>query len=198
MPIKTPKERAFYYEITNLRDRLIYWIPKEDLKDMEKNGKMSKQLLEDYPFGLDVEVYQDLFDEFKKKYRLEIPIDVENTMQAFQAIKNRYGKKFPRTGLINVKELQSFAQEMKFELERTPELRLKELPGVKKRAPDKKSFRQQQILQRKTESYTKKFEFKRLDVKAPIKKQPLFKVIMTGGEDAFDALSKLHQHKMKR
>ena len=68
MPIKTPIERAFYYEITNLRDRLIYWIPKEDLEQMRKSGSVSKEILKDYPFGLDLEVYQDLFDEFEKKY----------------------------------------------------------------------------------------------------------------------------------
>lgn len=197
MPIKTPIERAFYYEITNLRDRLIYWIPKEDLEHMTKSGPVSDEILKDYPFGLDLEVYQDLFDEFKDKYKLDIPIDVENTLQAFQALKTKYGKKFPRTGLINVKELENFAQELKSEIEEIPEFRRRELPVVKKKEPDKKSFRQQQMLQKKTKKLMKKFKFKELDVKAPIQKQKLFNIKMTDGEDAFDTLSRLHQHKMK-
>ena len=198
MPIKTPKERAFYYEITNLRERLIYWIPMEDLEDMVNNGDVCAKILKDYPFGLDIEVYQGKFDEFEKQYDLKIPIDLNDTLKAFQAVKAQYGRKFPRTGLINAEELENLAQNLKSEMEKMSEFRTRDLPIVETREVDKKSFRQQQMLQRKTKSMMKKFKFKGLDTKAPIQEQRLFKVPMTDGEDAIDALSRLHQYKIKR
>jgi hypothetical protein len=198
MPIKTPKERAFYYEITNLRERLIYWIPREDLEQMSKDGRVSGEILKDYPFGLDLEVYQDLFDEFEKKYGLKIPIDVDSILQTFQAVKNKFGRKFPRTGLINAEELENLAHDLKSGIEKTAEFQRREPPSIEKKEPDKKSFRKQQMLQRKTKRFMKKFKFKGLDIKTPIQKQTLFRINMTDGEDAIDTFSRLHQRKMKR
>jgi hypothetical protein len=198
MPIKTPKERAFYYEITNLRDRLIYWIPEEDLKELTKNESVSDEILKDYPFGLDIEVYKELFDEFEKKYGLKLSIDVDNTWRAFQAVKTKYGKRFPRTGLINVHELENLAQNLKSEIEKKPEFKHMESLMIKKKEPDKKSFRQYQIQQRKTKKLMKKFKFKGIDIKDPIQEQNLFKVSMTGGENAIVTFSRLHKRKAAR
>ena len=198
MPIKIPKKNAFYYEIANLRDRLIYWIPKDELENMVNNGEADKSIIKDYPFGVDIEVYEENMKEFYEKYEFRIPFDVKNMLRAFQAIKDKYGKKFPRTGFINASELENFAQDLKSEIDQIPELRRKKLPHMITKEPDRKMFRQQQKRVKKTKNIMRKLQFKGLDVKAPIQEQALFKVDMTKGEDAFDTLSRLHQHKLRR
>ena len=198
MPIKVPKERAYYYELSRQRDRLIYWIPKEELEKMAAEGKVNKKILKDYPEGVDIEVLRDRFDEFKEKYDLPLAFDADELMYAFQIVRKKMTKKSPRTGFVNGKELENLAKELKTEILEVKEFPYQEIQKVQEMKADKKRFRMQHAIQRKTDRYFKKFEVKGLDLKAPIEKQFLFKVKMTKGEDPFDTLSRLHQYKMKR
>lgn len=198
MPIKVPKERAYYYELSRQRDRLIYWIPKEELERMAAEGKVNKKILKDYPEGVDIEVYRDRFDEFKEKYDLPLAFDADELMHAFQIVRKKMTKMSPRTGFVNGKELENLAKELKTEILEVKEFPYQEIQKVQEMKADKKRFRVQHAIQRKTDRYFKKFEVKGLDLKAPIEKQFLFKVKMTKGEDPFDTLSRLHQYKMKR
>jgi hypothetical protein len=198
MPIKVPKERAYYYELSRQKDRLIYCIPKEELEGMANEGKVNNKILRDYPEGVDIEVYRDRFDEFKRKYDLRLEFDADELIYAFQVIRKKMTKKSPRTEFINGRELENLAKELKSEIIEIKEFPYQEIRKVKEMKADKKRFRIQRAIRRKTDKYFRKFEVKGFDPKAPIEKQFLFKVKMTKGEDPLDTLSRLHQYKTKR
>ncbi len=69
--ISIPRVRAYYPASKNEPDRLLCWIPADELKTMAENGQVLSDILEDYPDGLEVEVSEQAFDEFDLKLGVE-------------------------------------------------------------------------------------------------------------------------------
>ena len=123
MQIKVPRERAYYYELAELENRLTYWIPKKELVDLVNKKDIDKKILKDFPDGLDIEVYKVTFDEFKEKYNWNFDFTADDIVKAFKHIV-KYSKRedkgpFPRTGYLNGKKLEFIAREMKNQSENT-------------------------------------------------------------------------------
>ena len=184
MPIKVPAKRAYYYELTNLGERLTYWIPFKELEKLVKNKKVNKKVLTDYPGGLDIEVCKDSFEEFEKKYNFKFDISTKYIWQAFKKIYNeeiyKKDKKIPipKTGYLDGKELESIAiKKSKTEIQQV------RIPRLNTLSP----------------SYSDNSKTKIPDTKLSSSKiKNLFNVKMTKGEEPFKVLSKLGKKQIKR
>jgi hypothetical protein len=63
--IRIPKERAYYLASKNENDRLLCWIPVQDYEHLVQEGRIPRDVLADYPDGLEVEVSTPGFSEFQ-------------------------------------------------------------------------------------------------------------------------------------
>ena len=62
-PIRTPRIRAYYPTSPNEKDRLLLWIPKDELESMVQEDLLPPSVLEDFPRGMEVEVSPSGFEE---------------------------------------------------------------------------------------------------------------------------------------
>ncbi len=62
-PIRTPRKRAYYPTSPNEKDRLLLWIPKDELEGMVQEDLLPPSVLEDFPRGMEVEVSPAGFEE---------------------------------------------------------------------------------------------------------------------------------------
>ncbi len=89
MPIKVPNERIYYYHETD-EDKyvLMSWIPPEELKTLIKTTTVEKKrdILQDYPDGLEIKVSDEEFNHFENQYGLSFPYPPEDLLLAFQGL----------------------------------------------------------------------------------------------------------------
>lgn len=107
--IKTPKERVYYYECSHGKFRLVYFIPFKHLEDLVEKDGIKKQVLEDYPRGVDLRVREDDYVEFKKTYGYRPDLDPEIVKSTFFAMlsSTKAWKKYRGSGLISEKEIEN-------------------------------------------------------------------------------------------
>ncbi len=110
--IKVPEERAYFYELSNLQNKLICWIPLNELKQLVKNKNVNKSILVDYPAGLDVEVYKKSFEEFKKNYNLVFAATADALWEAFYNLIKNNKESISKTGYLNAKQLENDAMDL--------------------------------------------------------------------------------------
>lgn len=108
MPIKSPKERVYYYECSYGKFRLTYFIPYGELEKLFKNGKIKKQVLEDFPDGVDLRVGEADYMDFKESYGYRPEVDPEVANSTFFTIysSTRNWKKFLGSDIIPAKDLE--------------------------------------------------------------------------------------------
>ena len=105
MKISIPSERAYYLASENEPDRLLCWIPEEELQRMVRFGQITPDVLEDYPDGLEIEVSQAAFDEFE----VDLGVSPEAIKEAYAY--HREQGKIPESGSVGGAALESAAQE---------------------------------------------------------------------------------------
>jgi hypothetical protein len=105
MQIKTPKRRAYYPASRNERDRLLCWIPAEELERMVQDGRVVEDILEDYPDGLEIEVSEEAFEEFG----IDIDVSPEAIRHAFADLTIQ--KRLPQSGIVDGASLERIAQQ---------------------------------------------------------------------------------------
>lgn len=111
MPIKVPIERAYYFEITPLGERIYYCIPKEYLEKMVQRKEVKENILKDYPDGLDIEVSSEKFEEFKKLYNLDLDVDPNSLLETFHSLLLKMEESFPKSGYINKNYLDKYLKD---------------------------------------------------------------------------------------
>jgi hypothetical protein len=80
--MKVPNQGVYYYESPDDQERLLRWMPREELEA----SPTGKKILNDYPDGLDLEVSQEEFDFFKAKYGLDLGVEADFLLVAFEAL----------------------------------------------------------------------------------------------------------------
>ena len=63
MRIRTPSTRAYYPVSRNEIDRLLCWIPPAELECMVQDRRIVSNALDDYPYGLELEVTRPALNE---------------------------------------------------------------------------------------------------------------------------------------
>ena len=200
MPVKLPIEIVYYFEISPVGDRLLYCIPSAILRAMKKKKEINESIVKDYPDGVDVKVTSEALEKFNDTYGLQLNIDPSSLNRAFQFLKYKSGKEFPKTGFIERKFLEDLSKKLESELK---ERKISLIPDSKKLGVDKLSIKKtllknQRDTERKVKSEFHKIKFKPLDEKIPIIGQDFLKVKMSKGEKAFDFFSKMQQQTERR
>ena len=198
MPIKLPVEVAFYYEATDIRDRLLLCIPIAILVRMVENGEADKSILEDNPDGIDIKVSGSHFEELYRKYSLILPDNPEGLVNAFKFLRQHTrNRKFPKTGFIH----KNYLIELWNYLQENLEYRFwgsidedgftlidntKSQKGILKR-----KYRRDNELNQNF----KKLTLPDYDPKKSIKEQSFSIIKMSDGEEPFSYISKIKQKK---
>ena len=86
MSVEVPAEPVYYYECSNGNFRLNYFIPFERLEELVAEGALKKEVLEDYPDGIDLNCTKHDFDEFEAHYGYRPKYKAETLQSAFYAI----------------------------------------------------------------------------------------------------------------
>ena len=105
MKIRTPSQRAYYPASRNEPDRLLCWIPDDELARMVNLGQIAPEVLEDYPDGLEVEVSRAAFDEFG----IELGVSPEAIEAAYNHLREQGS--LPDSGRVDGASLESVAPE---------------------------------------------------------------------------------------
>ena len=195
MSIKLPKEIIYFYEITQISDRLLYCIPFKQLQTIVKKDGANEQILYDYPKGVDIKVSSMHFSEFTEQYRMKFNIDPELLWRAFKLIKSKTKRKFYGTGFIKKEFLEKLAKEIQPDFEEYKGL-LPLIDGEEATLVQKKRIQRKIISNhKKMKKHLSKKTIEYIDVKKPMNRQVFSEIKMSQGEDAFDFMSKIKQRK---
>lgn len=104
MKIRVPKERAYYTASANEPEKLLCWLPPEDLADLVSQGKVQEDILEYYPNGLEVRVSREGLDEFK----LDLGATPEELQEAYKSWRKEHGQAESR--MVKATILEEMAQ----------------------------------------------------------------------------------------
>ena len=121
MKISTPSKRAYYPASENEQDRLLCWIPEEELQRMARFGQIAPDVLDDYPDGLEFEVSQAAFDEFG----IDLGVSPDAIKATYAYYRERGDIRAP--GTVDGATLESAVQEP---LRGGPEGFVKGMPGL--------------------------------------------------------------------
>lgn len=74
MSLILPRLPVYYYEITGRRTRLHYCLSHDDLRRLVADQAASEEAVQDYPDGVEIEVDEEAFAQFRKEYSLRHPV----------------------------------------------------------------------------------------------------------------------------
>lgn len=201
MAIEAPNENVYYYECSNGRFRLSYFIPPGQLKKLSKQGRISPNAVEDFPDGVDIGCIEADFEEFEKSYDYKIPLDPKALRNAFLAILSSTHKweKFRGSGFIPAADLELHINKVDNALSKAAKTQKKiELP------PDKLSlkqlhrkWRQQADQEEQTDKVLHQLKVKGIDSKRSMAEQSFSEIKMTKGTRPGDVFFRLHQKQRK-
>ena len=209
MPIKTPDETVYFYENSYGKFRLTYFIPYSELVKLNKNNKIEKQVLEDFPDGVDLRVEEIDYKNFKERYGYRSKVEPETAKQLFFTFlsSTKDWKKNRGTGLIPARELdqrithttilQTPKETMKIEIPVTRKVDEKKIFQTEKKEMKRyRTARKNQIKEQKEiETLLKKFKPQEIDPSKTLQMQQ-FTIRYTEGESIEDVFSRI-QHKRR-
>jgi hypothetical protein len=85
MKISLPKSRAYYPASKNEPDYLLCWIPATELAQLVDEGRVTPDILDYYPGGLEIEVSTSAFEDVD----LNLGISPEEVAQAYASLLER-------------------------------------------------------------------------------------------------------------
>jgi len=104
MKIRMPATRACYAASRNEPDRLLCWIPRQELEQLAAEGRIKADVLEYYPSGLEVRLTRQGFAEFG----LDLGVDPGELRAAYQAL--REAGALPASGFVAGAHLEEMAR----------------------------------------------------------------------------------------
>lgn len=197
MEIEKPKEETYFYECTEKNDRLYYHIPENKLEDLVRKGKAHKNILRDFPYGLDIKVTKDAFDEIQTKYKLILKTNPEETLNAFLSLRLKNKNLFQGSNYIEKKFLEDLAIKVKKEIDKKEDLKFeipKKLESLKDRA---KVLKAQVAMRNKKNLFLKNYKIVEFKKEKPITQQSFSRIKMTKGKDPFVLFNAIHTHEKK-
>lgn len=106
MAIRLPTERAYYLASAGEPDRLLCWIPREELEAMVEADEADSQALEDYPGGLEVDVSPEALDEAG----IRLGVDPDRIRAAYALVAEK--GKVPESGRVLGSDLEDLAAQL--------------------------------------------------------------------------------------
>jgi hypothetical protein len=201
MAIKTPNQNVYYYECSNGRFRLSYFIPPGQLKKLSKQGRISPKAVKDFPDGVDIGCIEADFEEFEKYYEYKIPLDPKDLRNAFLAILSSTHKweQFRGSGFIPAADLEDHIKKVDTALSRAVKTKKKtELPPEELSLKQlHQKWRQKADQQKQMEKVLHQLKVKGVDSKKSIAEQSFTKIKKTKGEDPGAVFFRLHQKQRK-
>jgi len=180
MAVQVPTDRCYYYERSTRGTRIVICIPHQELKRRVRNEDVRKEVLEDYPDGLDFEVSTYELEYYVNKYGLHLDLDPDALRAAFLAYAEELPEKLPPTGFLPTELLDGFAEQARG-VDPAKEISRRASPGGRVAA----LRRQRQALQRDL----KEVVAEQISPKGRFPTVPKLK--MTKGEDVAQMLSRL-------
>lgn len=113
-PIRVPKRRAYYAASRNEPERLLCWLPREELEAKVQRGELKRKVLKDYPDGVEI----DLLPEDMKEFKVEPKVSVAKLRRQFLRLRKK--GLLHESGLISAAALERAARDQD-----TPELQLR-------------------------------------------------------------------------
>lgn len=100
MQINLPETRAYYLASKNEPGYLLCWIPAEELAQLVHDGRVARDILDDHPGGLELEVSAAAFDDVE----LELGVSPAAIKSAFEALRERQAqgddRALPESGIV--------------------------------------------------------------------------------------------------
>lgn len=195
MKIKLPKEIHYYYEITpkSRGDRLLYCIPKSKLEEMMREGQVKESITLDYPLGVDIKVSMEHFEEYQNLYGMHFDIDPRIIYQAFQVLKSRWKKDYPKTGYLEKEFLEDIAYQIKNKISDQP----LEFPLVTDKLSNyrrqKRTFKILKTVENRLKRDFNELQIRKFDPDVPIQEQAFTKVKMSRGSEPLSFFSKVQK-----
>jgi hypothetical protein len=207
MSIISPDERVYYYECSYGKYRLTLFIPHSELIQLTKENKINKQVLNDFPDGVDLRVGETDYRDFNETYDYRPETDPQVAEKIFYTFlsSTKNWKQFRGSGLIPAKEIDQKTPQRLLAPKKTKSL---EIPSTRKISDkkilqtDKKELQRhrrarktQQKKQNQLENLLIKAKPKKIDPTKTIQNQK-FSIKYTKGESIEKIFSRI-QHKRK-
>jgi len=201
MAISQPREPVYYYECSAGRFRLVYFMPPEMLKPLTGDGTMSKQVLEDYPDGIDLGCTEPDFADFEANYGHRPPIAPEALQRAFFAILSTTHdwKTFRGSGFIPAADLESHVESVEKELEKEEALPEAEVVATALPLRERRvRFGRRAARRRRTDRVLEKMPVRGIDAKRTLRQQAFRSIEMKPGRSAEEVFTALHHGRRPR
>lgn len=216
MPVKSVKERVYYYECSYGKFRLTYFIPIGELEDLVRNGEIKGQVLEDFPDGVDLRVGETDYADFEKSYGYRPQKDPEVVKNIFYSIlsNTKNWKKFRGAGTIPAEDLEkriddielmddeklSFSDFVKASREIAEPPRPLRLYRFEK--ADLKRYRmfrkREAKVQKDVDEFLRNVRPKGIDSKKTLQRQRFSKLHWTEGEEIGDVFARIQHRRMRK
>jgi hypothetical protein len=118
MKLSVPINRAYYFEITPRSVRLIYFVPRKELSALVRQRVLREEALQDFPYGLEVEVSDSEFRLVHEEYGFVTPLPPRLVWFAFRGFWIHSNKRDPaRSGVLDARRLEAYARELQPEID---------------------------------------------------------------------------------
>jgi len=201
MAVAIPSEHVYYYECSNGRFRLTYFIPPGELKRLSDDNRILPQAERDFPDGVDLGCTEPDFKVFEKTYGFRPQQDPDALRRAFFTILSatRNWKKFCGSGFIPAADLELHVETV------DGALLEKELIQENAKPPgDQLSLRQrrrirrrQAVQQMQADSILRDLQVEGIDPERTLPQQAFSPIRKGEGTDAEEIFIGLHQKQRK-
>ena len=110
MKISVPETRAYYPASKNEPEYLLCWVPATELAQLVDQGRVARDILEDYPGGVEIEVSASAFEEVE----MDLGVSPEAIKQAYESLweRKRHGDPtaLPESGRVDGAWLEDVAR----------------------------------------------------------------------------------------
>ncbi|MCK5050826.1 MAG: hypothetical protein KAS53_03735 [Candidatus Cloacimonetes bacterium] len=192
MSIKLPQEITYFYEITQVMDRLYYCIPQKQLHSMAQRNMVSRNIIKDYPDGVDIKVSPIQFKEFQVCYGMTFNMEPQLIWKAFQFVKSKMKKKYFGTGFIKHRFLEDIAKQIQLDFNQIivqPSKVDLEPATIKNQ---KSAQRKKRLSVQRLDKRLKQLSIRDIDPNKSIIKQSFSKIKMSKGDEPFDFFSRYY------
>jgi hypothetical protein len=201
MAIASPRENIYYYECSNGRFRLTYFIPPGELKRLCDDNRISPKVLEDFPDGVDLGCTEPDFKEFNDIYGYRPVHDPDALRRTFFAILSatRNWDKYCGSGFIPAADIERRVNNIDEVLVKKKLLDVEvKSPGAQLSLKQRRQIRLRQADQKKQAYKTlRELQVDGIDSKRTLPQQVFSRIKMEEGIGAEEVFIRLHQKQRK-
>ena len=198
MSIKSPSQPVYYYEASNGKFRLTYFIPPDELEKLIGSGDISNEVLDDFPDGVDLSCTEPDFQRFQKLYNYRPLHDPEALQRAFFTIfsSTHKWKQFRGSGLIRADKLEEAIGVVEDSLDKleSGSSRRGVRPVLKK---EKYLSKSRKIEQKRISAHLQKLKVKGVNSKLDMRQQEFPEIKMQEGKSEEEVFTGLLRNQIK-